>query len=483
MTDAILARRNFDADGEQQFALASGDWNPLHLDAAAARRTTFGAPIVHGMHFVLWALDTAGAGGAPLRALTRMSVRFAKPLHVGEAVAIHTVSRAGNRVRLAIEVENAVVATINLEYADDPAIVHDLPAAAAAVAAAPQVPAQPAFLDITGMAGELDFGDKIALVAQLFPRAAAWLGTGSVAALAALSRLVGMECPGLYSVFSGFAVQFDTVATGGRLVYRVVSSEADLRVVRMEVAGGGIAGTVEAFARHAPARQAASATIAQLVAADEFAGQSALIVGGSRGLGEATAKIVAAGGAHAVITYASGEDDAHRVAAEIGAAGGRCSVLRYDACKPAVPQLAQLSPFPDAVYYYATGPIFDRRLLPYDPIRFQRFCRFYVDGFADLCFALASRSDGKIAILYPSSVAVESRPRDLVEYAMAKAAGEILCAELSRAPSQFDITVHRLPRTRTDQTVTIRQIPDEDALTVLLPLVRAVQAGSATARK
>ena len=48
-----------------------------------------------------------------------------------------------------------------------------------------------------------------------------------------------------------------------------------------------------------------------------FAGQRSLIVGGSRGLGEVTAKIVAAGGGYPVITYMESKDEAERVAAEI----------------------------------------------------------------------------------------------------------------------------------------------------------------------
>jgi hypothetical protein len=91
----------------------------------------------------------------------------------------------------------------------------------------------------------------------------------------------------------------------------------------MDVAGAGISGSVEAFARRPPATQPRADVVARDVTANEFAGGVALIVGGSRGLGEATAKIVAAGGAHAIITYAAGRDDAQRVAAEIAAAGGR----------------------------------------------------------------------------------------------------------------------------------------------------------------
>ena len=37
------------AEDVQGFAALSGDFNPLHLDAEFARKTTFGRPVVHGM--------------------------------------------------------------------------------------------------------------------------------------------------------------------------------------------------------------------------------------------------------------------------------------------------------------------------------------------------------------------------------------------------------------------------------------------------
>jgi acyl dehydratase len=39
------------------FAALSGDWNPMHMDPVAARRTQAGLPAVHGIHGLLWALE------------------------------------------------------------------------------------------------------------------------------------------------------------------------------------------------------------------------------------------------------------------------------------------------------------------------------------------------------------------------------------------------------------------------------------------
>ena len=150
-----------------------------------------------------------------------------------------------------------------------------------------------------------------------------------------------------------------------------------------------------------------------------------LVVGGSRGLGEVTAKILAAGGGHPVITYRDGKREAEAVAAEITQAGGRCDVIRYDVLDPASSQLDGIGTI-DSCYYFATAKIFQRKSTQFEPERLQTFLRYYIDGFSDLCTALAQSNPGNIGIFYPSTVAIDEEVSGAAEYAMAKRAGEIL---------------------------------------------------------
>jgi len=103
------------------------------------------------------------------------------------------------------------------------------------------------------------------------------------------------------------------------------------------------------------------ASIAPLVSKAEFHGVRALVIGGSRGLGEVAAKLVAAGGAHVTITYKSGKADADAVAAEIQKWGGRCEAMAYDVRREAAPQLAALQQPPTHIYYFATPTIAQRK--------------------------------------------------------------------------------------------------------------------------
>ncbi len=135
-------------------------------------------------------------------------------------------------------------------------------------------------------------------------------------------------------------------------------------------------------------------------------------------------------------------------------------MLRYDATQPAALQLTALREPPTQLYYYATGQIFRRKSEVFQEDLFREFCAIYVSGFYNLCASLSPPSGGALAIFYPSSIAVEQRPRDLAEYAMAKAAGEILCAELARSMPSRRVVVKRLPRILTDQTASVLPVKE-----------------------
>ena len=93
----------------------------------------------------------------------------------------------------------------------------------------------------------------------------------------------------------------------------------------------------------------------------------------------------------------------------------------------------------------------------------------------------AVRSD--VSLFYPSSVYVEERPRGMIEYAMAKAAGETLCTEMNLAWAPLRVAVGRLPRLPTDQTASVIETKFPSPVACLLTFVRETQSLPRRARK
>src|SRR5215469_12500199 len=95
-----LARRVFSSADQERFAAVSGDRNPMHMDSVLARRTQAGAPVVHGMHLLLWALDALATAHPDLAPLQSVRALFNSFVYVGEAVAMVVVQHDSVRARI-----------------------------------------------------------------------------------------------------------------------------------------------------------------------------------------------------------------------------------------------------------------------------------------------------------------------------------------------------------------------------------------------
>lgn len=72
----------------------------------------------------------------------------------------------------------------------------------------------------------------------------------------------------------------------------------------------------------------------------DLTGKVAIVTGGSRGLGRATAEALAARGAHVVITYVRGEAEARAAVEAITAKGGKAEAIGFDVADMAAAEAA-----------------------------------------------------------------------------------------------------------------------------------------------
>jgi acyl dehydratase len=476
---SLVGTREFTDRDQEWFAAVSGDRNPIHMDAVVARRTIAHFPVVHGIHTFLWALDAVFEASTHdfVNAQVRVKVYFAAPVLVNDHVRAVLIEDSNQTLRVNVMVEEITAIQITVAFGEHEPVSQDT------IENGPSVrPTQPSVLTFDQMMsarGAIPFGTSQDEIAKRFPAAARVLHASRLAALACSSFLVGMICPGLHSIYRGLELVATALNDDAELKLRflVVRSDERFRLVRLAVSGGGWAGLLEAHARPEPVAQADLADLATRVTPREFSDVSALVVGGSRGLGELTAKILAVGGAHITVTYSVGEADARHVQEEIVAFGGRCDVLHYDVRSSSCPQLERLTTSPNQVYFMPTPAISRRRRTGFMQCLFQEFLSFYVVGFHDLCNELARRYGEGPSIFYPSSVFVDTRPQHMTEYAMAKACGEVLCADMQGFEKLGRILVRRLPRLLTDQTATILGSQSADPVDVMIPIVRELHAG------
>lgn len=472
-----IGSRAFTAGEQEVFASASADRNPMHMDAVAARRLLTGRPVVHGAHVLITALLLCSRH-VPVR-LSGLKCSFDNPISIGDRVDFVLDSTSPEEVRIEAIVKDMRCAHVSWprtprnssEDAVDNGTTDTtelMPTLAAPLALPPQ--------EHVGRTYTVRCLQDEAVAA--LPEACAALGAPNIAAICSLSYCVGMICPGLNSIFAAIDIE----STDDGAAYDAVSfhvEKYDDRVRLFVISfDGALRGRLRAFLRPEPAPQPSYTDVAARVGAEEFSGTKCLIVGGSRGLGELTAKVLAAGGAHVDVTYAAGGADARRVCDEINAhRPGKAQATVWDVHSTGVENIAVDWTALNAVYYFATPRIFRKKLGVFHTELHREFVEFYVEKFCRLCEYLELHTaQSTVRVFLPSTVYVTERPRGLAEYAMAKAAAEVLAHEINRSFKRVRIHCSRLPRFDTDQTASIIKQRPSPALDFILDVIRGTHA-------
>ncbi|MFC1504696.1 SDR family NAD(P)-dependent oxidoreductase [Spirochaetota bacterium] len=435
-----------------EFAQLSGDFNAMHVDEAAARRHMFGRPVVHGIHILLSALDWYLGRGKGISAIEELRSFFKMPLPVGEEAAFEL--RKEDNESCSIDVIEDVHLAADIKFKWKKAR-ESYPDEFRKGLFEEEKIKELSIAEITGAKGELELAFDKKSAETLFPNVYRHIPPIQIAEILSTTRLVGMKCPGTNSLYSDLNVaHVQAAAARTSMAYAVKGFDERFNKAVIDIEGPTLKGTVGAFVRPKPKDQASFTDVQKAVTKDEFKGQKALIIGASRGLGEVTAKLLAAGGAKVMLTYFRGKDDADAVVKEIKAGGGEAESIAFNIFSPDETDLELLRDHaPTHVYYFATpyiapgGKNFSEKI-------FKRFSDYYVTGFSNTVDLLVKEFPSIKHIFYPSSVFIDELPGSFMEYVEAKKKGEELCIDIEQS-KKIAVYCPRLPKMTTDQTLSL----------------------------
>jgi len=456
--DVTLSKKRFSLLDQENFSIFSGDFNPIHIDPIAARRTLTGQCIVHGMHCLIWALESLFIKYQ--LTVSKVKVRFLKPIFLNEEIFCNW-NPQNNRISLLTE--GVTLCTIDVTLGD----IIPLGIQPKGTQAKSHYPDIVSFNECLNFKNfPLNSNEDHVLANKLFPNFCIAYGQTILCDLGAASYIVGMKCPGLHSIFSSFKATFN--------VHRNESSfttlECDERFhqIRLSFQGKSIDAEIEAFYRPPPSLSENISIISYQVDKKELQDVSALIIGGSRGLGETVAKIIAAAGGRVVITYHVGRADAESVCNEITRWGGQCKLVRFNVLEDQNHEI-DYSHF-NQIYYFATPKISFKRNSAFDQAVDLAYRTFYLTAFKDICLNLI-KIDSNTKVFYPSTVLIETIPKGLEHFTQIKLDGEKLCDQLNLL-EKIKILVRRLPQLPTDQNQSIFETSRANIVQCLLPIIR-----------
>jgi len=454
-----LGSKTFTIEDQKLFAQYTGDLNPIHIDPIFARKTLAGECIVYGIFGVMWAFNQL----IKIEGLYPQSfdAQFLKTIPLNKPI---TCLWDKLKSKIIIVQDRILLTSILIKIGDVSKDDH-----LNIMCKAPDAePKNPLFKDISinenmplYFRGDLSCGKK------LFPELNTAYGDGITSELACTSEIIGMQIPGLNSLFLRIRGSITSNWAAPKCCVTQVDSRASL--IKISFEGSHLKCELSAIFRPPPHKPKHIKDLSIYVKSDEFKGINALIIGGSRGIGRLTAKLLASGGAKIVLTYATGENDAFELQEELKNHGFACNVKKFIIGQDITLPIESF----DQIYYFPT-PKIAKESGDNNNDLFKKYQHYYVSCFENI-LDLCQKNKLSPAIFYPSTDFIDSNPGDFKNYINAKKNGEQICKNY-KEKYHMKIIYPRLPRLETDQTTSIFPEKFQDSTEVMLPYLRIMTA-------
>tara|TARA_Y100000590_G_scaffold469325_1_gene656176 strand:- start:2015 stop:3418 length:1404 start_codon:yes stop_codon:yes gene_type:complete len=448
--------RSFSKLDTKNFSRLSGDYNPIHIDQVYARKTITGTCVVHGMHNLLWVLELVANKDSGF--FKEINAQFINPVFVDCEVKYRwepktnffTMYSGGEKV--AVVYFDMLVKNFNKEDSHGLEIKKLLN--------------KPTNLNPKDVSEKSSlnpyYSGESHLADSMFPCLSKKIGKGLVCQIASLSEVVGMQVPGLHSLFSSVEIKIKR-NIGIPKIY-INSFNKRYQMVKLGCQYKDLDAKLEAVFRPPPVEIPSCKNIKTILKTEDFSKVKALIVGGSRGLGAWVAKILALGGAKVTITYNLGKRDAEEIQEDIIKSGGHCRVLKITIKK------SFQSNIPDydfnQMFYFASSRIAQNKNRNFDNSMYKEFYSIYVQGFVKLIEQSIQKNVK--CVFYPSTVFIDESNQMFQEYMKAKLEGELFCKKINKE-NQIKILHPRLPKMLTDQTASLISSGYSDVSKTIVP--------------
>lgn len=332
----------FDPDLIALFSRASHDVNPLHASAEYARKSPFGQPVVFGILGALAAMSKLAP--RPEQAPSEIELEFANPFfpHLDYQI---TVDETAAQCKLLLADGRRPLVKSRLIYINHKhGSLGGSDAPAARIEAASPDPAM--FSPGTTFAGKWspcrEAFDELRRRLDLVGKGG---DSRHQAALLWASYFIGMEAPGRQALFSRLGLHFEQgeFPAAENFQYRVAVKSYHplfhLLVLGVELSLGGrrfAHGELRAFYRSAI--ESATDGEALLPVGDALRGQTALVIGGSRGFGAALVEALARQECTVLVNYARSSEEAELLRRRLTPLPGKVVLLQGDASEIGVCQ-------------------------------------------------------------------------------------------------------------------------------------------------
>ena len=457
-----IGGRDFSLSDQLDFSDLSGDINPIHIDPLEARKTIAGECVVHGVNGVLWALECLlnRHGSIP----KNLKIDFLKPIYIGIQV-ICFWSELEKTIKIVSEKDDVLVLIRYDDFINGSSHLENFPLPTLVEL---QSPKTISFnnLDL-GAKYKSEYGGQSVRVRTLYGQLSQYLGANTVYEVSVLSNIVGMQTPGLHSLFSKLEISFVDHEGSVAPFYQVTNKDERFGLIELIYTGCNLTSRIVAFERPHHESKKCFEIEGLIPASINLKEKRILIIGGSRGIGAAFARVSSMLGADVTITYSAGAIDAQNVCADIKS---HCnSIVKVISLDVTSPSEIESFNFDFDILCYFASPKISRTKGDFALSTFDNFYTFYCKSFEKI--ALQFSNSGGALIYWPSTMFLEQKIKGFNEYILAKEIGEKVCKNLEDE-TNLKIITERLDKTKTDQTLSVMRQPLLDAVSVSINIAK-----------
>lgn len=420
------------------FSNLSGDYNPIHLDYKFAKNTFFGGQIIYGIYQVFCALEFFINKHKKNLILDSIKANFINPVFINYAIQINGGGKKNYIQKYHILQKGSIMSNIEFTPLNEEMII-DSNYIKTNIKFKKTNPNEDSISKIEDITMPLAYDKKLLKV--LFPLCAKYLNPINIASLLSSTKIVGMEIPGLNSIYLGLDFKFDYTKQSN-LIYNYKKHNALKQYVI--TIKSPFNGKIKSATRPTLIPNQCINKIYEenknILDIKPFINQRALVIGASSGIGNVCAKLLALGGASVMASSLTNSfDEKHK----------NIKQIKLNVSNPTKYIFKKINDFnPSHIYYFATprinvnGDKLDKKAI-------LNFINIYIYALENIL----NNTNPKIVFI-PSSSALYELPFNMKEYAMSKAMLEIYGKYIEKI-SNIKILMPRLTRIQTNQTLSV----------------------------
>jgi hypothetical protein len=458
---------------QKEFAEASKDYNKIHIDGIISRKLIFGSQIVHGVNTLLTALIFLSITKKNIK-IKNISCNFYKPIYLKKKINFY-LNEKNNEYYIYVKSGNIVNSIFHINKLD-----LQLKLNIKYKNYKKNIIKKINVKNILNHDCNLNFANKFFLIKSnnfktknRYKKLLNILSDREIKDILSLSFFVGMVCPGKYSLLAKINLNFEKKQKVKCNDISFFINKFDKRINRVEINfSNSITGKIFAF-KYNVSTQEDLKNIKAKIKNKFLKTKKSIIIGGSRGLGELTSKILSSAGSDTLISYNYGINEAKKLKSDvIKFTKTKCKIMQINILNENNFSKLKKENMYDFLFYYATPKINISNIKKFDSQLFKKFNDFYIFKFSKLCRLLNKISNKKIKIFFPSTIFLNYKENYFKEYVLSKKMAERNIKYLNKKLHNIKIISYRLPIMDTDQNINVIKKKKINNFKVLFSIIK-----------